>query len=225
MRLRPQVIAPLLVIALSILTLLTLLVTMRATDAFEAPIVRAAIPLRTPWLTDLVLPVTFLTSAIPTAVFCALVSLQRIRSRSPRCWQGWLAAAWPMVAFGLAAVLNIGLRVAIGRHRPSVTMIDNSFLEIQTGYQRFAFPSGHATSGIIGFSALVDLAWDHPRLRLPAVVTAVLMVLGTGFGRVYLGVHWPTDVLGGYALGVLCCGVALSVAGNRRTCRPGRVVR
>ena len=179
------------------------------------PVVQAAIRLRTSLLTALIALVTFVTSAVPTAVVCVYMSAYRIWSVRPRCWRDWLAAAWPMLAFVLAAATNIALRVAIGRLRPSVPVIDHSFLEIQAAYQRYSFPSGHATTGTVGFSTLVALAWPSRRWRVPVLAAAVIVVLGTGFGRVYLGVHWPTDVLGGYLLSAACCGFAFGAFAER----------
>ena len=61
---------------------------------------------------------------------------------------------------------------------------------------RGAFPSGHAATA---FAAATVIAWDSRRLAIPAYALAALVA----WSRVYVGVHWPLDVIGGAALGTL----------------------
>ena len=81
-----------------------------------------------------------------------------------------------------------------------------------------SFPSGHATQSMATFVALAVLAWAViPRLRaFPAVVAvAVGLSLGVGWSRVYLGVHWTSDVIAGWLIGAAWVSLALWLA--RRT--------
>lgn len=82
------------------------------------------------------------------------------------------------------------------------------------------FPSGHAAGSMAVWSAIVALAWNTPRRRV-AVAVAICAVLLVGLSAIYNGGHWPSDVLGGWALAfgwvAIVSGVVLAV---RRTEAP-----
>lgn len=68
----------------------------------------------------------------------------------------------------------------------------------------FSFPSGHATSIVVFLGLLCYFVWQHwksSKVKLMSGSSAVVMVLFVGFTRLYLSVHWFSDVLGGYLLG------------------------
>ncbi|QLE58720.1 phosphatase PAP2 family protein [Nostoc sp. TCL26-01] len=68
----------------------------------------------------------------------------------------------------------------------------------------YSFPSGHAmvSTAVYGYVGYV-LAQEFPQWRQPILAATVTLILAIGFSRLYLGVHWPTDVLAGYAIGLL----------------------
>jgi undecaprenyl-diphosphatase len=68
----------------------------------------------------------------------------------------------------------------------------------------YSFPSGHALKSAVFYILLASLASGHWAVRLAAVLLALLI----GISRVYLGVHYPTDVLGGYAVAIVCLAAA-----------------
>lgn len=74
-----------------------------------------------------------------------------------------------------------------------------------------SFPSGHSTMAAVAYltaAALLCRLYDRMRLKAYLIGWAVLLTLAIGFSRVYVGVHWPTDVLAGWTLGAvwaLCC--------------------
>ena len=74
-----------------------------------------------------------------------------------------------------------------------------------------AFPSGHSANSMTAYLAIALLAVP-PSHRRPVAIAALILSLLVGLSRVYLGVHWPSDVIGGWALGLMATGMAIMVA-------------
>lgn len=109
-------------------------------------------------------------------------------------WRHGVIAA---VVVGLASIGNGLIKVAIARQRPD--LIDAVLSE--PGY---SFPSGHAALGMVGWGILAVLVSRTrlPRaIRLALVAAMAVTVVLIGISRVYLGVHYPTDVIAGWTLG------------------------
>jgi undecaprenyl-diphosphatase len=70
----------------------------------------------------------------------------------------------------------------------------------------FSFPSGHSVLAMAMYGVIVYKTYDKLRsvwARAALMAGALLMVLGIGVSRVYLGVHYPSDVVGGYFVGAV----------------------
>ena len=106
-----------------------------------------------------------------------------------------------------------------GRARPDV-------VEHWAPFSSASFPSGHSANSAVVYLSLALLAaqWAPTRpARLFLVGAAIALVVGIGFSRVFLGVHWPTDVFAGWALGsawALVCVTMLYVYGEKRAPSP-----
>lgn len=68
--------------------------------------------------------------------------------------------------------------------------------------QSYAFPSGHSANSLLIWLALALLVVEGERARKWAIAGALLLALLVGISRMMLGVHWPSDVIGGWALGL-----------------------
>jgi membrane-associated phospholipid phosphatase len=160
----------------------------------------AALAKRTPPLTAAALVVT--NSAGDLAWVLAVVGgLLAVRSRP--WWVGALAGA---AVLGLGQLLRLGLVTWIGRPRPPAV----DWAARAGGY---ALPSGHTTTATLAAGLLcLGLARAlHGAWRVAGIALALCWAIAVGFTRVYLGVHWPTDVLGGWLLGALLTALAALV--------------
>lgn len=106
-----------------------------------------------------------------------------------------------VTTLGIAAVgaigLNYLLKVRFGRVRPALWK-----WIVDVGH--YSFPSGHAMMSIViyGFISYI-LAKQFPQWREQIFALTVVLVVAIGLSRLYLGVHWPTDVVAGYAVGLV----------------------
>ena len=95
-----------------------------------------------------------------------------------------------------AEALMVILKLAFHRARPVPFFAERP--------DSFSFPSGHALKSAVFYILLASLASRHWAVRAAAVLLALLV----GISRIYLGVHYPTDVLCGYAVAVVCLAAA-----------------
>jgi undecaprenyl-diphosphatase len=131
------------------------------------------------------LTITFLGAArvmVPFTIGVFLVLLSKRR-------------ALDALFFGLACwgamILNLLAKALFGRARPDLWVSPAPETTL-------SFPSGHAMTSMAVVAALVTLAWPT-RWRWPVLIGGVLFVLTVGLSRLYLGVHFPSDVLAGWS--------------------------
>ncbi|MDQ3979246.1 MAG: bifunctional DedA family/phosphatase PAP2 family protein [Actinomycetota bacterium] len=155
-------------------------------------ITRTLVDHRVDWLNTAMDTVTEAGSVL---VLTPLVLVGGLLAR--RLTRSWAPLLILVLCLAGAALLDDVVKPLIGRPRPRVGPI----LVRSTD---FAFPSGHATQSAAVYGALAYVvsgcvrSW---RAKVAWWTVALVVVLLVGFSRVYLGVHWATDVLGGFALG------------------------
>ncbi|HZU27473.1 MAG TPA: phosphatase PAP2 family protein [Bryobacteraceae bacterium] len=145
----------------------------------------------TGWLTKAIRVLTWLGSDLVLGAV-SVGSFIVLRRRGCRA-RAWL----PAVAFAAASVVTQAAKFLVRRPRPE------PFFALARP-ETWSFPSGHSLNSMVCCLA-VAAALAPPASRRRWIAAAIALSLLTGFTRVYLGVHWPTDVLTGWAAGA-CLG-------------------
>lgn len=159
---------------------------------FDQPVMMWVHDASTQWLTTAAHAASFLGGG---AVRVAAVVIAVVLCARRRVGGAFLVLA----AVVGASRLNVALKAAFERSRPD-------FWEHLSVENTSSFPSGHAMGSMSIAAPLVVLAWGT-RYRWAALVLAVVYVVAVGASRIYLGVHFPSDVLAGWCLTVLWVGV------------------
>ena len=144
---------------------------------------------RTPFLDRVFFPTELIGSQTSFALLAIVVTAWHLVRRERRQAIAWVAVS--VVVFSL----RVALKMSVARSRTG--SLPTPFTETS-----YAFPSGHA----LGSSAFYPLlAWTvfaaRSKRKWPWMVLAVFASLIVGFGRLYMGLHWPTDVMVGWVLG------------------------
>ncbi|MDD9268025.1 phosphatase PAP2 family protein [Paenibacillus sp. GCM10023248] len=103
-----------------------------------------------------------------------------------------------------SAILNQLLKLSFARERPDLHRIVE-----EAG---FSFPSGHSMGAFALYASLAFLLWRHISSgigRIAVILLSSLMILLIGISRIYLGVHYPSDVIGGYLASGACFTLAV----------------
>ena len=178
-------------VAVLLVMVLAGLVSNHVTDGLDVAIIRV---LRA---SDLVAPlailhqVTELGSTTAMMILAIVLLLSELIARRP--WSGITAAA----TIGLASLGNELVKGLMARARPDLIQP----IVVERGY---SFPSGHAALSMVGYgvAALLVARSGAPRgVKVAAAFAAGCLVALIGISRVYLGAHFPTDVLAGWLAG------------------------
>lgn len=162
----------------------------------------------TPWMTRFMLVVTNLHGTIAIVSYVVLMGLFLARKKD---WY-WLVTLLVTVPGGM--LLNVSMKHIFQRARP---VFDHPLLTLST----YSFPSGHTAAttmfyGVLAaylISRLKPLRW---RFAIITVTVAVMMVVLVGLSRMYLGVHYLSDVVAATAEGIAWLALCLSVATSWR---------
>lgn len=182
------------VIGLLLVVALAVLIERGATLAFDLALIGA---LRDPAMLGplaFLQPLTELGSTGVVAFVAVLLLVIELLAARPGV--GLAAAA----TIGLAALVNGGAKQVVDRVRPDLLLP----MVVEPGY---SFPSGHAALSMVAYGIVAVLFARQrglpPWLRVVGVALAAALVVGVGISRIYLGAHYPSDVLGGWLLGAV----------------------
>lgn len=150
-----------------------------------------AIPAGPLWLERVMIDVTALGGGPLLTIITSIVVAYLLVVRK------WGTAAFVAIAIAGGGVANELLKSTFQRARPDVVA------HLADSYST-SFPSGHAMNSALTYltlAALLARTQKSRRVRVFLLLVAVALTLAVGFSRVYLGVHWPTDVIAGWSIG------------------------
>lgn len=157
----------------------------------DVPIQREVLASREGWLDTLMAWVSLLGTRYVIGAILLGVAGWALATR--RCRRVVLVL---VLAFAANFVLEVVLKLSVGRPRPDL-------LRLVPG-RGPSFPSGHVLATVGFYGVLAALTWKStpgPWRRAAAYAAATAVILGVGFSRIYLGVHWFSDVVAGFAVG------------------------
>jgi len=159
--------------------------------AFDTSILLALRELHTPLRDQIMLGLTFLGEPKLLLVICLSLGIVLL-ARNHRS-----EAATIGLAAGGAIGLNLLLKKLFARDRPQLW-------ERTVDVRFYSFPSGHAMISMVIYGLLgYFLGTRFPKQRWWIYSLTVVLVAAIGLSRLYLGVHWPTDVIAGYTAGLV----------------------
>ncbi len=159
--------------------------------AFDTNILLTVRSWHSPLLDIGMLGITTIGDPLVLLIICSLLGIWLLQRQ-----QQSEATTLAVAAIG-AIGLNVMLKHLFSRDRPALW-------ERVVDVGQYSFPSGHAMVSMViyGFIGYI-LATRYRRQQLWIISLTILLITVIGFSRLYLGVHWPTDIIAGYAAGLV----------------------
>jgi undecaprenyl-diphosphatase len=186
------------VAALILFVMLAISIMAGITVSFEGWAYNETIEHMSPTLTNVVKGITHVGDSAVVIVFCLLlVAIPRSRK----------TIALPVsITVILSSILNVALKNIFARNRPNILRLIN-----ETSY---SFPSGHAMINASLYTMLILLIFkfmqNKPR-KIALSTLCVALTIAIGFSRIYLGVHYAGDVIGGWLIGFAVSVIVYSI--------------
>jgi len=142
-----------------------------------------------PWITRFMVDITNIGGVYLVVITAGIMALYLLYKRH------WWELFTLFLVAGVGEMLLIILKLFFHRPRPSPQIVAAHW---------YSFPSGHAFSAMIVYGFLIYMAWrliKSEALRFIIFFLSILLIIFVGISRIYLNVHWLTDILGGYAAG------------------------
>jgi undecaprenyl-diphosphatase len=185
-----EIVIGLTVSTLTLLVFLKLAVNLPELQHFDDAVSHFIYSFRSPLLTKIMIFASYFGQEL-LYLFLFLLSVLLVTLKK------WRDIVVLLTIASTGAVVNIVIKELISRERPT---IDPLFQEIF-----HSFPSFHAMNAFIFYSLCVFFIYKFTRNRLYTLIAfllGILLVCSVGVSRIYLGVHYPTDVLAGYIVGL-----------------------
>lgn len=162
----------------------------KETFSFDSYIMSYIYEIRNPSITQVMLLFTSLSSKVVFIIISAFIIFYSYAKRKKYI-------LIYLFTIYLGVVINFLLKIFFQRPRPDFSLIhENSY----------SFPSGHAMNGFIlyiTFSYFIFRESNSLKLKILTAVLSVIIILCIGISRIYLGVHYPSDVIAGYFAGFI----------------------
>jgi len=172
----------------------------KETAAFDTAVQAAVYSLRSESLTGIMTAISFLGSKeFLFWVSLALIAFFCVKNKRR-------AAITYAAILLLSAGLNNLIKLIIHRDRPQLLPLEETTF--------FSFPSGHSMNSLVFYGLLAYFAYHYAKnkaLGLSIYIIAVLITVLIGFSRIYLGAHYPTDVIAGFVAGMLILSAAIVI--------------
>lgn len=153
---------------------------------------RGGNPVGPPWMPEVMRDITSLGSTAVLVIVLASVSGFLALQKKFR------SALLTIITAGSGVLVVIALKYFLARERPDII---THMVEVTS----LSYPSGHAMMSAVVYltlASMVALLQDHRRTKIYSIVMALLLTFLIGSSRVYLGVHYPSDVLAGWSMGL-----------------------
>jgi undecaprenyl-diphosphatase len=178
--------------------LIALLVSDKKIAQFDSTIIAAVQGFESPGLTSIMKFFTFIGSGTQVAIIALLVLFFLFKVLHHR--RELILFIWVVLG---STILNEILKTVFHRARPTIHRIVEA--------NGFSFPSGHSMAAFSLYGVIAFLLWRHLSTSLGRgllILFSIFMIIMIGVSRIYLGVHYPSDVLGGF----LASGCLLAVS-------------
>jgi undecaprenyl-diphosphatase len=166
-------------------------------------------PAGPPWLTAAMLDMTALGGVSVLTLLTVVIAVYLLVARKAA------TAAFVVGAVAGGALVSVALKEVFVRPRPDLV---GHLVTVDTT----SFPSGHAMNSAVVFLTLGTLlarTRKESEVRIYLITVSILLTLAVGLSRVYLGVHWPSDVLAGWCVGAAwaaLCSIAARMLQRRQ---------
>lgn len=203
------------VLLLTVFAVLAGSIPERGSAAIDEPLIQAVRSQASPIVAEIAMMLTFWGSA-PAFIALAFLATIILRQAGLHPARSFL----PAFAITGAWIINSGMKHSFQRLRP-----DSMPLVAESG---FSFPSAHAMLSLGFYGALAYIVWkntDSAAVKGAVLAVSALFIAAIGWTRIYLGVHYPSDVAAGFAAGglwlMICAGMSEEVIkyGCRQECR------
>lgn len=160
---------------------------------FDHQISEYIISFRTPALTDYFIFITHVGDIYGYAVMFGIAIIA-----SMLYFKNWKYILQTVFVLMLASISNVLLKRLVDRARPGAEHL----VVVET----LSYPSGHAMSAMAFYGFLIYLFYRfkiNPWLKYAIIIFLIAVILSIGISRIYLGVHYPSDVVGGFIAGLI----------------------